>query len=73
MAKYETKNIRKFQEEGIYNPDTYIVTSMQKGHEDEETNLVEILTKMSSDGSPLKIVITKEDKIDEIEFDEDVE
>lgn len=73
MAKYETKNIRKFQEEGLYNQDTQIITSMQKGHEEEETNLVDILAKMASDGSPLKIIITKEDKIDEIDFEESAE
>lgn len=73
MAKYETKNIRKFVEEGLCNPETLIMTSMQKGHEDEETDLKDIIAKMSSDGSPLKIIITKEDKIDEISFEEDSE
>lgn len=67
MAVYETKNIKSFKEVGHYNSETKIMISTLKKTESEETNIDEVLTKMSSDGEELEIVIKKVNKLDSID------
>lgn len=73
MAVYETKNIKSFKEVGFCNPETKIMVSTIKKTEGEETDIIDVLTKMASDGEELEITIKKVSKIDQIEEIEDEE
>jgi hypothetical protein len=64
MAKKTTKTIRKFSEKGFYNPNTHIITGSKEG---EETNVLDILAKLSSGGQEISIDVKQEDGIDDIE------
>ncbi|MCP1159428.1 hypothetical protein [Bacillus infantis] len=64
MAKKFTKTIKGFNEKGLYNPDTYVITGSKDG---EETNILEVLALLSKDGQEISIQAKQEDTIEDIE------
>ncbi len=64
MGKKFTKTIKAFQEKGLYDPDTQVITGSKDG---EETNILDVLALLAKDGQEISIAVKQEDTIEDIE------
>ncbi len=64
LAKKFTKNIKGFNEKGLYNPETHVIVGTKDG---EETNILDILALLSKDGEEISVALKVEDSTEDIE------